>query len=206
MKKAITTAMFFLVTAVGCSKSSTGNKNDILVVQDASSETQKQVQKKTENHFSVVDKLVVGRKNIFKADLNGDSIEDTLSVINSVSINQSMLDTITTLHPWPYYGEGAPSAELTEGSTISLFIELSLGDAGYHNYLIYDVNVPSILDADAASELLVSKIANLDKVEFKGLVGHARGDVIVLPTEAGIDTYIYWNGESFMVYEPAEQP
>ena len=206
MKITIIVFISCLVAVVACSESNTTHKDEMLVDSGPASATHPHIEEKTENNFSTVDKLVAGRRNIFKADLNADNIEDTLSIVNSALINTSMLATMTVLHPWSYYGEGTQPAELAKGSKISLYVELSSGASAAHNYLIYDVNTPSILDADAASELFISKISLLDQVEFKDLVSRARGDIIVIPTEAGIDTYIYWNGESFITYELAEQP
>ncbi len=37
-------------------------------------------------------------------------------------------------------------------------------------------------------------------------VGTLRGDGIVLGTEAGIDTLLYWNGETYRLYSPPDLP
>ncbi len=33
-----------------------------------------------------------------------------------------------------------------------------------------------------------------------------NGDIIILPTEAGIDTYVYWDSDSYKLHIPEEEP
>ena len=150
--------------------------------------------------------LVVDRNNTFKADLNGDNSEDTVFVVNSLSLGKGKLDKFTVVCPWPYYGEGVSPNSLLSGSKISLVISLSSQNSAVHDFILHDSNSPSVLDTEAARELSVSKVSALD-AEVKGeLLKRTKGELIVVPTEAGIDTYIYWDGKTFVVYEPSEAP
>ena len=48
-----------------------------------------------------------------------------------------------------------------------------------------------------------------DKEYFRiqaSLPARHTGDLIVLPTEAGIDTYIYWDQTKYRLYVPTETP
>ncbi|GGB22173.1 hypothetical protein GCM10007414_39450 [Agarivorans gilvus] len=41
---------------------------------------------------------------------------------------------------------------------------------------------------------------------FAGEAVNKVEQVIVFPTDAGIDTYLYWNGEKLELYVPEETP
>jgi hypothetical protein len=55
--------------------------------------------------------------------------------------------------------------------------------------------------------LIVSKRSASDyRQHLKLLDLHKAGDLIILPTEAGIDTYILWNRSNYKLYVPEELP
>jgi hypothetical protein len=48
-----------------------------------------------------------------------------------------------------------------------------------------------------------------DKIKFieEGeLSSKAKGDIILIPTEAGIDSFIYWDGLTYQLYEVIDIP
>jgi cyanate lyase len=72
--------------------------------------------------------------------------------------------------------------------------------------LIHDKNDVSILDASA---MLQSKVIKKDKIQFieeADLSSKANGDIILIPTEAGIDSFIYWDGLAYQLYEIIDVP
>jgi hypothetical protein len=72
--------------------------------------------------------------------------------------------------------------------------------------LIHDKNDISVLDASA---MLQSKVIKKDKIKFieeAELISKAKGDIILIPTEAGIDSFIYWDGLTYQLYEVIDIP
>jgi len=72
--------------------------------------------------------------------------------------------------------------------------------------LIHDKNDISVLDASA---MLQSKVIKKDKIKFieeAELSTKAKGDIILIPTEAGIDSFIYWDGLMYQLYEVIDVP
>lgn len=56
-------------------------------------------------------------------------------------------------------------------------------------------------------ELIVSKRNDKDyKENISFLPVKVKTDLIVISTEAGIDTYLFWNDASYQLYEPEEMP
>jgi hypothetical protein len=159
-----------------------------------------------ERTFSIEKKLVAGRNNTFKGDLNGDGIEDSLYVVDASAFSKDIPAGVNTIYPWKYYGEGSVSESVKLKSKIGFFIQLGSRMQKQANYFIADVNSPSVLDTDAAMELTLNKVSALEPDEAEHLKKYAKGDLIVIPTEAGIDTYLYWTADTFSVYEPLAMP
>jgi hypothetical protein len=54
--------------------------------------------------------------------------------------------------------------------------------------------------------LEVAKRGSKTHSEFRAREKRIRHDILVLGTEAGIDTALYWNGKTFVLFAPAEEP
>ncbi|BCD99350.1 hypothetical protein [Marinagarivorans cellulosilyticus] len=130
-----------------------------------------------------------------KADLNGDGLVDKMFWGRRNS--NVPLSGVTPVNLWPEY------AEVTHGSLRAIGVSYG-ADLG--NFLIYDTNDTSVLDADAALSAKIIQHKNIGLIEEAVVSERAKGDVIVIPTEAGIDTYIFWNGLAFELYEPLDYP
>lgn len=65
------------------------------------------------------------------------------------------------------------------------------------------MNDISILDTEAATEIYIASLAELELPE---LSPRATGDIIVVPTESGMDVYLYWDGLTFQSYEFLDSP
>ncbi|HSC69220.1 MAG TPA: hypothetical protein VLC79_16115 [Cellvibrio sp.] len=138
-----------------------------------------------------------------KMDIDGDGRPDVAEVVTIAETTQTLPSTITLITPWVLNGEATASSNpLKGGSHNNLLVTLGTSK----QYLIHDVNDISILDTDAAKEITVTSKSSLEELDLSDLGEQAKGDVIVIPTEAGIDTYLYWNGSSFQTYEPMESP
>ncbi|WP_075188399.1 hypothetical protein [Teredinibacter haidensis] len=74
------------------------------------------------------------------------------------------------------------------------------------NIVIHEARPMTKLDAPAALDLSVEKRSYIASIENQGPLHRAKGDIIILPTGAGIDTYIYYDGNRYLLYEPLEIP
>ena len=152
------------------------------------------------------DVLFIARKlisNDGKTDIDGDGKNDVVELVNISKETQSLPRVITLSTPWALTGETAEkSHQLKNGSHNNVLV--TFGNS--KQFLIHDVNAVSLLDTDAAQEINITRNSELEELDLSELSVQAKGDVIVVPTEAGIDTYLYWNGATFQSYEPLESP
>jgi len=150
--------------------------------------------------------LFVARKPISngqKTDIDGDGKSDVVELVNIAKQIQILPSAITLITPWALTDETAEkSSQLKNGSHNNVLV--SFGNS--KQFLIHDVNAVSLLDTDAAQEINVSPKSELEGLDLPELSAQAKGDVIVVPTEAGIDAYLYWNGVTFQTYGPSELP
>ena len=138
-----------------------------------------------------------------ESDINGDGKKDLIENVVIADGTAHIPANITVVSPWPLTsGDKKNPAQIQGGSQNNLLITLS----NSKQFLIHDVNDVSLLDTDAAKEIYVESLASLEDLELPELNKQAKGDVIVIPTEAGIDIYLFWNGVEFQVYEPLELP
>ncbi len=59
---------------------------------------------------------------------------------------------------------------------------------------IHDKNDISVLDTPAMLQSEVIKKELIAQLEEPELSARAKGDIVLIPTEAGIDSFIYWDG------------
>lgn len=141
--------------------------------------------------------------NEIKFDIDGDGKADSAEWATISKNAQSLPQGITLASPWELNdGSGVKSHPLHGGSQNNVLV--TLGNA--KQFLIHDVNDVSLLDTDAAQEISILLKPSLVELELPELSEQTKGDVIVIPTEAGIDTYLFWNGSTFQAYEPMELP
>lgn len=141
---------------------------------------------------------------IFKGDFNGDGRTDTLAVVPTREIKVAQLPAV--IHAaWPYYGEQSTPPDLLHGGPIALVIAESYPDRR-RLHIIYDPNSISILATQAAEDMFVVHAKDKQNPAWQEVNGHAKGDLLVIPTEAGIDSYLFWNGTDYRSLEVAEIP
>lgn len=155
----------------------------------------------------VVTQFFVAPQNLspekIKVDFDGDGTPDKILLTGLKGSASELSRSKTLLHPWIFDKQSIKSSDLATGSKNNFYIVLSGSKAGY---VINDANPISILDTEAAQELFtVTKNAIAD-MGLDEITGKAKGDLLGIPTEAGIDTYLYWNGITFVSYEPLEVP
>lgn len=135
------------------------------------------------------------------SDIDGDKKSD---VIESVSLKKGIDGLpagVVVVSPWDRTSEEGQS-QAQEGSHNNILI--TFGNS--KQFLIHDVNEVSVLDTEVAKEIQIVTYEALKELDPSDLHEQAKGDVIVIPTEAGIDTYLFWNGDTFESYEPMELP
>jgi hypothetical protein len=142
---------------------------------------------------------------VFHGDFNGDGRADMVAFVRAERSHGAMPGDVQVLRPWSRSGEDLPG-DLTPGADVMLAIVHGSTDTGSGaGFLLYDPESASILDAEAARKAFV-----VDRGGASGLddeLGRlARGDVLVIPTEAGIDTFLYWDGSTYRALQPLEYP
>jgi hypothetical protein len=137
--------------------------------------------------------------NLLRGDFDGDGVADLVAVVR-VGAGPFPAHVRVT-QPWPEYGEWEEDGARQEVALA--VIHGAPGRAG-DVHLLRDPNPISILDAGAAHHLAV--IPRAEAAALDAELARARGDVIVIPTEAGIDTYLFWDGSAYVHHAPLEIP
>jgi hypothetical protein len=159
---------------------------------------------KSGSHLLQHDSLTVVKQikpSHLTGDFNGDGNDDDVYIVHargSVSQLASEMKIIDL-----YEGEMLSKHFNLDPKKISLALLHSNKDD--MAFLIYDTNQISVLDGLFSMELMVTKKAEASELEAEYGI-HPVGDVIVIPTQAGIDTYLFWNGSSYQYYFPNEIP
>ena len=139
---------------------------------------------------------------VIQGDFNGDGINDFAVVFLPVAeITASNKLKVTKL--WNYPGSV---------SSGKLHKSLAIFHGSKSDWLSDATQVFVLLDDTAALEtpsfeLLISRIGDKEyKNHTSYLPVKLQSDLIILPTEAGIDTYIYWDKDTYKLFEPEEIP
>ena len=138
-----------------------------------------------------------------KIDFDGDGTTDKAIISQLKGTATSLSKIITVVHPWPFNKQSVNTDDLSAGSKNNFYIILSQTKTGY---VINDANPISILDTEAAQKLFVVKKDKLSEMGLDEIRENSKGDLLGIPTEAGIDTFLYWNGATFISFEPLETP
>ena len=138
-----------------------------------------------------------------KFDIDGDGQADSAEWVTISKNTQSLPSSTTLVSPWSLDDEAETASNPLQGGSHQKLL-VTLGNA--KQFLIHDVNEVSLLDTDAAKETSLASKSSLVELELPELSEQTKGDVFVIPTEAGIDTYLYWDGSTFQTYEPMELP
>jgi len=140
-------------------------------------------------------------------DFNGDGVEDSIYYTDVVG-DISDLSSVSLFQPWLKMDDQKQGAKtaivIIHGS--SLLADGSLAVVGPLPAVIHDKNDISVLDTAAMLQSEVIKKDLIAQLEEPELSARAKGDVILIPTEAGIDSFIYWDGSSYQLYEVIDMP
>mgnify|MGYP000134851313 FL=1 len=128
-------------------------------------------------------------------DFNGDGLADSIYYTDVIG-DISDLSSVVLFQPWFKKDEQMLGAK----TAIVIISEGSLP------VVIHDKNDISILDTLAIQQSEVIEKDMIAQLQEPELSTKAKGDIIVIPTEAGIDSYIYWDGSSYQLYEVIDIP
>lgn len=135
-------------------------------------------------------------------DFNGDGIEDIV-VVFKPAFKPEQTSQLIMSEPWTYPG-------VTPGnkyhSSIAIF-------NGSHSDWISDKTRVFVMLARSgvletpSFKLIVSKKTDKDYTDYSEMLPVKTSyDLLILPTEAGIDTYVYWDKNTYKFLEPEEMP
>jgi len=178
-----------LLIPLSCSAGISGNNSETVV--------------KLLNYFFPEQKKLNNTKPIFKlGDFNGDGLED-ITVLFKPTSKPIETSQLKVSMPWVY-----PSTKTSKKYHRSLVIFQKAGN----NWLTDKTRVFTMLDTTGVLEtpsfkLLVSYKKDKDHSEHTSMLPvKTNNDLIILPTEAGIDTYIYWDKDTYKLFESEEIP
>jgi len=142
------------------------------------------------------------KSEVLQGDFNGDGIDDIAAVFLPVSDIKGT-DKLKVIKLWNYPGQVSSGKQhksivIFHGSKSGWLSDATQGFV--------------LLDTTAALEtpsfkLLISRVSDKDyRNHASYLPVKLKSDLIIVPTEAGIDTYIYWDKGSYKLFEPDEIP
>ena len=125
-------------------------------------------------------------------DVNGDGIKDNIKLIKNLKKGCVVKKAFS---PW---------TDETEKKDINLRSSAIIIATKNKMHIIYDDETPSILETSAIDKITTvpRTIVSKEITDLKA----AKGDVVVIPTESGIDSYLYWNGNRYQSLFPNEEP
>ncbi len=155
-----------------------------------------------ESEFADVIQGVVKILYSDRIDINGDGLIDRIGVFR-LSKNNKIKGEYVSINPWNkkdvWKKEDthiviAFSVSSDEGKKpVNCFI---FNQSFFSSPIWQEKKLPiSVVSGDSA-KVLIKTFCN----------SNAKGDLVMLGTEAGINIYIYWDGIEFNVCEPDEEP
>ncbi len=140
--------------------------------------------------------------NILQGDFNGDGINDFAVVFLPVTgVVETNRLKVTKLWNYP---ESVANVKLHK--SLIIFHGSKGGWLSDETKVFVFLDQTGVLEAPSF-KLLISRVKDKDyKNNISYLPVVIQSDLIILPSEAGIDTYIYWDKGVYILYEPDEIP
>jgi len=161
----------------------------------------------TKSQVSPTDKVALEKtlngsaEKTLKADIDGDKKQDTVFfVLKSKFSKVSALKDLEIIQP--FYDESKKAPNINSGSKHFFYCILTSKD---EPFVVQDGNEISVLDTEAAAAVVTIAKKELNQI-LSEYNTESVGDGIILPTEAGIDLYLIWDGKSISLVEPIEMP
>lgn len=144
----------------------------------------------------------IGTSGFKQGDFNGDGVIDIVALFTPES-EPTETAQLNVLTPWVY-----PSTKPSDKYRKSLVIFQSTNG----QWVLDKLQVFVLLDTNGVLETPSFELLTISKKD-KNYASHASelpvktgNDLIILPTEAGIDTYVYWDKSTYKLLEPEEIP
>lgn len=142
-------------------------------------------------------------------DFNGDTREDLLVLVRLQGATTSLPKEVRVLNPWGYESKNSPGPSplalaIVHGASEGWDAQTPLG-----RFLLADREFFSTPIWEATSQgapLSLKKKPATRSRRREALPKMAKGDAVGLGTEAGIDIVLYWDGKTYRLYEPQEEP
>jgi len=142
-----------------------------------------------------------------RGDFNGDQMDDQLLVVKADGKISELPSNVRVVRPWPLNDGETAGDTLSHGASVNLAVVHGTANGAQQQvFALHDDNSVSILDAPAAETISAVKLKDVSSLNEPKLAAAAKGDLLVVPTEAGIDTYVYWDGATYKVFAPEEEP
>ncbi|MGD8837280.1 MAG: hypothetical protein PVJ19_20210 [Desulfobacteraceae bacterium] len=161
------------------------------------------VQKLMQHYFSADAKVGDDRLPYYgTGDFNADGINDVAVLFYP---QQNMKQSKQVRPSWPWAFEGSMQSD-------KHYKSLAIINGHPDGWMSPNTQVFALFDKSGTLEtpsfqLIVKKRSENDYAQhLKGLPVPTAGDLIILPTEAGIDTYIFWNKSTYKLHIPEEVP
>ncbi len=141
------------------------------------------------------------------ADLDGDGAADAVYLVSIAPASpKAVIRSDVTISSKLFQSQPLGS----HAENLALGIVLAKGKrkfliTGYQGEGVSDF-FGSPIWREKSVPLSVAKRGSRTFLEFQRQEKHIRNDVLVVGTEAGIDTVLYWNGKAFALFEPSEEP
>jgi hypothetical protein len=142
------------------------------------------------------------------ADFNGDRQEDVMVLVRLKGTTGTLPKEVVVLNPWGYDSKnpGASSPlglAIVHGSregwdTQTPLERFLLSDKSYFSTPIWEST-----SQGAPLSIRKRRFGSGRRVAPPKM---AKGDAVALGTEAGIDILLYWDGKTYKIYEPQEEP
>ncbi|HVF87436.1 MAG TPA: hypothetical protein VM866_07590 [Pyrinomonadaceae bacterium] len=147
------------------------------------------------------------KSNTFVGDFNGDTFGDLLVLTKLKTARSGLPKNVKVLNPWGYESKDSSG---TSGLALVIVHGTSAGWDTPNStgaYVLTDRDFFSTPIWEAKQDALISvarKATRRGKRLSSGKT--ATGDTINLATEAGIDVTLYWDGKTYRLDTPQEEP
>jgi hypothetical protein len=151
--------------------------------------------------------------NVFWVDLTGDGVDELVALVTVRASLEDLPARINVTTPWAWEYVNLDDDHTLGAKTAIAIVHRGNGDQ--QGYLLYDpvvieraTNTPIVtgfLDTDAGRETFVLPRSQFGQLFDAEVAEMTRGGVIVVPTEAGLDSYLYWDGTAYRSYFPIDE-
>ena len=161
----------------------------------------------SERHVSTLDAaaLVEHTQAHLQGDLDGNGAEDDVYLLSGIELAAFRDGRTQVQDLWQYEEPSHDPADATGESEAILIRLAAVPDGQASKFLLVSLDSVSFLASVTAEDLLILGREELEG-DYPELFEGGAGAVISILSEAGIDTFVYWEGEGFGYFEPEEMP